>query len=256
MEIRDDRYETDPDVVPLCELHYGAQKEGQPQGGDYAQRLAALALSAVARHKGATERVLELGCGVGRTSFELAKVFAEVTGVDPTARTIRIGVEMVDKGYTQWQIPAEGEIVDFEQVHLSDLGLEAQRANVQFLQADLANMKPIFSGYDLIVISGLLEKSYDPAAFLGSVHERLNAGGLLVIASSCHWDTQHTAREKWLGGFKDRTGENQTTLAGIGIALGAHFEQLDAPQDIDRCLRTDARTYLAQRMQVSFWRKR
>lgn len=257
VEIRDDRYETDPDVVPLCELHYGSVKAAAPAGSDYPQRLAGAALDAVAKYGCATLHALELGCGVGRTSFELAEIFTRVTGIDPTARTIRIGVEMVDKGYTQWQIPAEGEIVDFEQVALKDLGLEdSLRAKVEFMQADLANMKPIYKGYDLILINGLLEKSYNPAAFLKGVHERLNDGGLLVIACSNHWSESHTARAHWLGGFKDRTGENQTTLEGIRTNLQPHFDLLDASTNLPQALRVDARCYQYRLMQVSVWKKR
>src|SRR5690606_21433452 len=61
VEIRDDRYETDPDVVPLCELHYGAQKPAAPAGGDYPQRLAEATLEQVRKHGGATGHALELG---------------------------------------------------------------------------------------------------------------------------------------------------------------------------------------------------
>lgn len=257
VEIRDDRYETDPDVVPLCELHYGSPKAAAPAGGSYPQQFAQTLLEQVAQHGGATAHALELGCGVGRTAFELAKTFTRVTGIDPTARTIRIGVEMVDKGYTQWQIAAEGEIVDFEQVALKDLGLEdALRGKVEFMQADLANMKPIYRGYDLIAINGLLEKSYNPAAFLKNVHERLNAGGLLVVACANHWSTEHTARENWLGGFKDKTGENQTTLEGIRKALQEHFELLESAIDLPKALRIDARNYAYSLMQISVWKKR
>lgn len=255
VHIRDDRYETDPDVVPLCQQHYGSVSLGQPVGGDYPQRLAGLALNLAAKYNIATTHALDLGCGVGRLSFELTKTFDKVTGIDPTARTIRIGVEMVDKGYTQWQIPAEGEIVDFEQVHLGDLGLDNARSKVEFLQADLANMKPIFKGYDLIVINGLLERSYDPAAFLHTVYERLNPGGLLIIACSNHWDTAHTERSKWLGGFKDKTGENLTTLEAIGQILGEHFNRAEEPINLPASTRIDARTYLYRLMQVSVWRR-
>lgn len=246
--INDDRYETDPDVVPFCEAHYG---EDFPGCENYPKKLAQLCLERMGNRK--RGRALELGCKVGRTSFELATAFEEVTGIDPTARTIRIGVEMVDKGYTQWTIPKEGEIVDFRQCSLKDLGLDATRPKVTFMQADLANMKELYRGYDLIVVNDLLDRSYDPEKFLASVHERLNPGGLLVIASVDDWHVDKTPRDRWLGGFKASNGENQTTLDGLQKVLGTHFTMEGEPINLHSVLRIHARRYDHRIVQVTFW---
>ncbi|MEO0794441.1 MAG: 5-histidylcysteine sulfoxide synthase [Verrucomicrobiota bacterium] len=249
--IKDDRYETDPFVTPYCESHYGPEALNVE---NYSERIAQICLDRMA--KSTRGSALEIGCKVGRTSFELAAGFETVLGLDPTARTIRIGVEMIDKGYTQWEIPSEGDIVDFRQAHLKDIGLDNARSKVEFMQADLSNMKELYSGYDLILINCLLERSYDPAKFLKTVHERLNEGGLLVVASTNDWREEHTRKENWLGGFKDRTGENQTTLDGLAIALEEHFTNSGESLHIPQVIRRNARCYEHNQVEVSFWRKR
>ncbi len=247
--IPDDRYETDPDVVPHCELHYGPDALGME---NYAEKLAQVCLDAM--HDRKRGRAMELGCKVGRTTFELAVGFDYVLGLDPTARTIRIGVEMTDKGYTQWEIPREGELVDFRQCHLKNLGLDASRGKVEFMQADLSNMKDLYKGFDLIVVNNLLERTYDPAKFLAKVHERLNDGGLLVIACTNEWREDITAKANWIGGHKDATGENVITLDGLGQHLSA-FKQVREPLDLPFALRRQGRAFDAYVSQVSFWEK-
>ncbi|WP_425503938.1 5-histidylcysteine sulfoxide synthase [Cerasicoccus frondis] len=248
--IKDDRYETDPDVTPYCEAHYGPEALGIE---NYAEKIAQICLDRMTKNE--RNHALEIGCKVGRTSFELAAGFQHVLGLDPTARTIRIGVEMVDKGYTQWEIKSEGEIVDFRQAHLKDIGLDHARSKVEFMQADLSNMKDLYRGYDLILLNCILERSYDPARFLENVHERINEGGLLVIASTNDWDTAHTQQDKWLGGFKDGTGENQVTIDGIQQALKGNFVSAETAIQIPQVIRRTARTYEHNLVQVSFWRK-
>lgn len=249
--IKDDRYENDPDVVPFCELHWGPDYFGVE---NFPERLAQLCLDRMTdQRRGAA---LEVGCKVGRTVFELAAGFDKVLGLDPTARTIRIGVEMLEKGYTQWEIQKEGEILDFRQTQLSSLGLDASRSKVEFMQADLSNMKERYRGYDLILVTNLLERTYDPAKFLETVYERLNDGGTLVIATTADWRTEHTPRDKWLGGFKDATGENRTTLDGLQQILGKSFGLEGDPVDLPMVFRENARRFVQQTSQVSVWRKR
>lgn len=248
VEIVDDRYETDPDVVPYCEAHYGPDALGLD---NYSEKLAQLCLHRMANRPRKT--ALELGTKTGRVAFELAVGFEKVTAMDPTARTIRIGVEMVDKGYTQWEIPMEGDLVEYRQRHLKDLGLDASRSKVEFLQADLSNMKDLYNGYDLIVVNNLLERSYQPENFLASVHKRLNSGGLLVIASTNDWATEYTTKAHWMGGFKDATGESVFTRDSLRRILGQHFEESDDTETVPFLLRRNARRFEHYLSEVTFW---
>lgn len=249
--INDDRYETDPDVVPWCESQYGPQNDDT---ANYSEALAQFCLDSTVNRS--RRRALELGCKVGRTTFELAAGFDEVVGIDPTARTIRIGVELQEKGYTQWEIPSEGEIVDFRQAHLSSLGLDDFRRRVSFAQADLSNMKEIHTAFDLIVVNGLLERTYHPERFLQTVHKRLNAGGLLIIASSSDWRKEFTEPKHWLGGYKDESGENVRTIDTLHRILNPHFIQLQATRQLESSIIYSARRRETLLVDVSAWELR
>ncbi len=247
--IPDDSYETDPEVVPYCELHYGAEYFDVE---NYAEKLAQIALNqAQGRDK---KKALNVGCKTGRTAFELGVEFESVTGTDFSARQIRIGVALKEKGYTQYTLPEEGEIVSFHQKNLQELGLDRSREKVDFMQADISNMKDLFSGYDLILVDTALENAYNPRKFLDSIHTRLNAKGLLIIASNYDWNPEKTDREKWLGGFKVN-GENTTTLDCLQEVLAPHFEQVEKPIDIQQVIRKNRRSFEHNLVQVTIWEK-
>ena len=247
VNIPDDRYETDPEIVPYCELNYGPDYLGVQ---NYPARLAKHALIAsVGRNK---QRALNYGCNAGRTTFELAKEFDHVTGIDFTARIIRMGVEMKDKGYTQYTLPDEGEIVSFHQKHLKDFDLDDVRDKVEFMQGDLSNLKAIYSGYDLIVLDSMLERTTAPAKFLKEVHQRLNPGGFLVISCTNDWRKEYTAKENWLGGYKEN-GENVTTMDSLTSILGEHFEQIGETTDLPFVIRKTKRTFDHNVAEVSVW---
>jgi len=247
VNIPDDRYETDPEIVPFCELNYGQNHLGVE---NYPARLAALCLEKI--RGSATRSALNYGCNAGRTTFELAKAYDHVTGIDFTARIIRMGVEMKEKGYTQYTLRDEGDIVSFHQKHLKEFGLDATRDKVEFMQGDLSNLKEIYTGYDLIVIDSMLERTHNPVKFLSEVHQRLNTGGLLVIASTNDWLETFTARENWLGGYKEN-GENVTTPDTLQQILGSHFKLIDKPVDVPCVIRKTKRTFDHNLVQVSFW---
>ena len=247
VEIPDDRYETDPEVVPYCELHYGDDYFGVE---NYPEKLAQIALNHVQGR--AKTKALNIGCKTGRSAFELAVEFENVTGVDFTARMIRIGVELKDKGYTQYTLPEEGEIVSFHQRNLQELGLDGARPKVDFMQADISNMKSVFSGYDLILLDTMLEKAYNPRAFLESVHQRLNPKGLLIIASTYDWQADRTERDQWLGGFKIN-GENATTLDQLHETLEPRFKRIAEPVDIEQVIRRSRRSFEHNAVQVTVW---
>ncbi len=192
-------YESDMAVSQYCEMHYGPTFFGV---ANFPENCAKICFEYMAGKK--KNRALDLGCSVGRASFELAREFNVVNGLDFSARFIRIAYQMQEKGIIRYQLPEEGEIVSYHERRLADMDLLDTADRVQFFQADALNLKPQFCDYDLILAANLLDRLADPGKFLASVHERLGAGGILVLASPYTWLPEFTAREKWLGGFTER----------------------------------------------------
>jgi len=163
-------------------------------------------------------------------------------------------VQMAEQGVLRYCLPDEGELVAYRERRLADLGLEDVRDRVQFLQGDACNLKPQFTGYDLILAANLIDRLYSPARFLTQVHERLNPGGLLVIASPYTWLREHTPREAWIGGFK-RDGESYTTLDGLKALLGDHFRLIDGPLELPFVIRETRRKFQHSLSEVTFWER-
>src|SRR5210317_80215 len=242
-------YETDDSVAQYCDAHFGPVKFGVP---NFSAQLVKICLEVMADRP--KNRALDLGCAVGRCSFELAKHFNFVTGIDFSARFIRIAHQLQEKGVTHYQLPEEGEIVSFHETRLSDLGLAENLDKIEFVQGDAHNLKPQFTGYDLVLAANLLDRLYDPSHFLSSIHERINPGGLLVLASPYTWLEEFTKKENWVGGIR-LAGEPFTTLDGLTQQLGSHFRMLEEPRDVEFVIRETARKFQHTISQLSVWER-
>ena len=88
---------------------------------NFMQQLAQLAVAAVPEQN--RKRALQVGCEAGRGTFELARAFDEVIGVDLSANMIRRAVEMAENGHTGYQLIEEGELISHHEVTLKDVGV-------------------------------------------------------------------------------------------------------------------------------------
>src|SRR5690554_7423263 len=95
-------------------------------------------------------------------------------GLDFAARLVRLPVQIQEQGYVRYTMKDEGELVFYRDVVLSDYGLSETKEQILFMQADAMNLKPNYSGYDLIIVPNLLEELSDPLLFLSEIHTRLN----------------------------------------------------------------------------------
>jgi putative 4-mercaptohistidine N1-methyltranferase len=177
-----------------------------------------------------------------------------VTGLDLSARIIGLGAQMVEQGLLRYALADEGELVFYRERKLADFGLEAMRSKVEFWQADPCNLKPLFTGYDLILANDLLDRLYSPTRFLAQIHERLNPGGLLVIASAYAWNPSITPRAEWLGGFK-QAGESFTSLDGIKNLLSPQFHLLQAPVHLPQLIWETRRKFHYRLLETTAWVK-
>ncbi len=242
-------YESDGAVAQYCDAHFGPDKFGV---ANFPATLARLCVDAMGERP--KRRALDLGCAVGRGSFELAKEFDFVTGIDFSARFIRIAYQLQEKGNIHYQLPEEGEIVSFHEQRLADFGLAGLGAKIEFFQGDAHNLKPQFANYDLVLAANLLDRLYDPARFLALIRERINPGGLLVLASPYTWLEEFTKKENWLGGVR-RAGEPFTTLDGLQEQLGGHFRMVGEPRDVPFVIRETARKFQHTVSQLTIWER-
>ena len=134
------------------------------------------------------------------------------------------------------------------------MNLAEVAGRVEFYQADALNLKPQFAEYDLILAANLIDRLSKPAKFLDTIHERLNDGGLLVIASPYTWLEEFTSRENWIGGFR-KDGEPYSTLDGLRDHLKAHFTMVADPCDVEFVIRETSRKFQHSLSQVTVWQK-
>jgi len=209
-------------------------------------------------------RALDLGCGTGRASFELAKFFDEVWGLDRTTRVIRAALQLQGPkdsdagGAIKYAVSKEGEIEAYREVRLADLKFGAIKNKVDFQQQDACNLEgKKFSNFDLVLASNLITELYDPRAFLADIFNRIRVGGLLVLTSDYKWSAA-TPKHSWLGGYRDeKTSDIVSTFATIEDILTGkegHFK-LVAQQDVPFVKRISARNYEYTITQFTVWRR-
>ncbi len=122
------------------------------------------------------------------------------------------------------------------------------------MQGDACNLKPLYTGYDLVFAGNLIDRLYDPSLFLAGIRDRILTGGLLVITSPYTWLEDYTPKEKWLGGRREH-GEPLSTFAGLTEQLEQDFELVHR-QNIPFVIRETARKHQHSVAELTAWRRR
>ena len=242
-------YETDKLVSEYAEFHYGDEYFGVP---NFSKALVDLAVTQLIDKP--KRKALDLGCATGRATFELAKHFDSVTGVDFSARFINVGVQLAAGETLRYTLADEGELVSYKSRSLAELDLAEVKEKVEFSQGDACNLKSVFTDYDFILAANLIDRLYSPAKFLSTIHERLQVGGILMLTSPYTWLAEHTPREDWIGGFK-KDGESFTTLDGLHAHLGKHFRLIKGPQEVPFVIRETKRKFQHTLSEVTIWER-
>lgn len=242
-------YETDSMVSQYLDFQYGPNYFGTE---NYGKALVDIACQMTDKRG----RALDIGCATGRASFELARHFDEVVGMDYSARFIDVALQLTRGEDFRYVTQEEGELVEYRQVRLKDFGLGQQQASrIQFMQGDACNLKPQKHGYDLVLASNLIDRLRQPKRFLQDITRMINSGGVLLLSSPYTWLEEYTPKENWLGGIREN-GEALTTYQALQRLLAADFEEIAAPQDVPFVIRETARKYQHTVAQLTVWRKR
>jgi 5-histidylcysteine sulfoxide synthase/putative 4-mercaptohistidine N1-methyltranferase len=243
-----DIYESDALVSQYCEFQYGDTHFGVKNFAKECARIAS-------KYTTNTTKALDLGCATGRATFELAKTFDEVAGIDFSVRFVQVGTKLKEDGVVTFQSPEEAELFVSKKITIEELGYEDVKEKVSFWQGDACNLKPNFNSYDMILATNLIDRLYQPRLFLDTVDERLNKDGILILTSPYTWQESSTKKEFWLGGYKDENGKDVKTIDTLQKILNDKFELLHT-QDLDFVIKETKRKYQHTISEVSVWKKR
>lgn len=242
IENSDMLYEIDRSIAQAIDLCYSEQPSWQLE-------LSRLIDNFVGFEKRTS--VLEIGCGVGRFSFELAKLFSSVIGIDFSARYIRCGEMIKSGGDLRYAIrlgngQAIQKVITSNQLSLN----ESIRDKVKFWQADACNLKSSFTGYDLVISINALETMYNPKKFLNEIHSRISDKGYFVLCSTYKWSQVYCSKSEWL------SEDNTTAFNSINLILSRNFTKIIEPICIDIPIINIDSNIIEMSTEVSFWLKK
>ena len=242
-----DIYE-DPGVLAEYLLfHYGSPEEilspevswpaGMADALDFAVR------TATRFNESRAGRGLDLGCAVGRSTFEMSRICDHVIGIDfshafiRAANTLREGVAVsygrLDEAHRKTDMQA-----------LLPAGIDPSKAS--FLQGNAMHLPEDLGCFDRIHAANLICRLTDPELFLSQLPKLLNPGGELVLATPCTWLEEFTPPDKW---------PNDDTLEWLKDHLASHLE-LTACCDEPFLIRETSRKFQWTRSMLTVWRKR
>ncbi len=248
-------YETDKLLGEYLLFHYGTAEEILPSGIgprdalDYPVRCVTECLDAGALPSGA--RALDLGCAVGRSTFELARHVSEVIGIDYSRRFVEAARLLAARGEAPYRRTDEGELAT---ALVARVPSEIDRSRVSFEPGDAMDLRADLGTFDVVLMANLIDRLSEPLRCLKRLSSLVRQGGQLIITSPYTWLEEFTPKANWLGGF-ERAGERVATLDGLRAALGESFE-LTGTRDLPFLIREHARKFQWSVAQASLWHRR
>ena len=249
-------YESHRAVNEYLLFHYGKSDDqmkfqfGPKDSLNFPERCASICSNYSERNKQFKTRALDIGCAVGGTSFQLAKYFDEVVGIDYSQHFVDAANVMKDKGKMDFEILKQGMIFETCQTSLDQT---IDRSKVTFQQGDACSLDKSLGKFDLIVASNLLCRLPKPRNFLTEITSFLTVGGCLVLISPYSWLEEYTDKSEWIGGLHN----TEESITEVSLFMSNHDQPLELShrQDIPFLIREHERKYQYGVSDCTVWKK-
>jgi putative 4-mercaptohistidine N1-methyltranferase len=249
-------YDSERGASEYLLFHYVAPLPPLPQGWAEASSLTDFPVRCVSKgldvaRLPAQARALDLGCAVGRSSFELARHCAEVVAIDFSQQFIDLANHLRRSGSLRFKSFEEGGLT---QARRAVVPPEIDRRRVKFEVGDGTRLRKDLGLFDAVLMANLIDRLESPLRCLESLPGLLRPGGQLIVASPYTWLAGYTPRENWLGGFA-RGGRPVRTFEALRRILSPNFK-LARRQNLPFLLREHARKYQLGISEMSAWVRR
>ncbi|MGJ8637975.1 MAG: putative 4-mercaptohistidine N1-methyltransferase [Opitutaceae bacterium] len=242
-------YESDELLQQYLVFHYATAEEQFPYpfGGadalDFPKRCALEGLNVSSIPAGA--RALDLGCSVGRSSFELARHCEAVIGIDYSHAFIDAAKRLQQHGVHPATRLDEGSASTQLEVGVDS---SIDRSRVSFEQGDAQAIRGDIGQFDVVIACNLICRLPEPLKVLNRLIELVKPGGQLFMTTPFTWLEEYTPSENWLGDGA------QDSFEGLRAALEPMF-QLEKRWDMQFLIREHARKFQYSIAQASRWKR-
>ena len=248
-------YETDRAVSEYLLFHYGEPREILPYASgpvdalNYPVRCVNHFSSEINFTDGM--RALDLGCAVGRSTFELARHCGQVLGIDFSDRFVASGERLRADGELAYSFIDHGELT---RDAVARVPVEIDRSRVQFEQGDAMCLRDGLGVFDVVLMANLIDRLVDPSKCLDSLAGMVCPGGYVILTSPYTWLEEYTPKARWIGG--KLSGEQVlSTEAALCHAMGESFD-LVGRDDLPFLIREHVRKYQWSVAQGTLWRRK
>lgn len=246
-------YESEKLLSEYLVLHYGGEEEvlgglpGPREAVNFPARCVGELLDA--GRLGAGASAIDVGCAVGRSSFELARHCDAVLGIDFSHHFIEAAQRLQQSGRIESARPVEGRITESFTATVPS-GIE--RSRVTFGWGDAMSISTSEQARDVVLAANLICRLPEPMKFLSRLPSLVKPGGQLLLTTPFTWLEEFTPRERWLGA-KDAT--DRRSIDVLKEILDPHFV-LQAKADMPFLIREHARKFQYGVAQGSRWIRR
>ncbi len=194
-------YESDRLVREYLLFHYGSAEEvlphrvGPRDALGFAVRCVKELLNATII--GREARALDVGCAVGRSSFELAGYCREVIGIDHSQAFIAAAEKIRTAGELPYEYAIEGTR---NAPALARVPKRIDPARVTFRVGDAMDLPADLGTFDVVLAANLLCRLPDPRVFLTRAASLVQPGGQLLLTTPFTWLEEFTPSANWIGG--------------------------------------------------------
>jgi putative 4-mercaptohistidine N1-methyltranferase len=146
---------------------------------------------------GTVDRGLDLGCAVGRSTFEMARDCASVLGIDFSHAFINAAERLRRGEAISYDRREEASVVTRLEAR-PPAGIDASK--LAFQQGDAMNLPADLGSFDRVHAANLICRLPDPRRLLDRLPGLVKPGGELVLATPCTWLEEFTPPENWPSG--------------------------------------------------------